>query len=93
MNSELQHQLIQILAIADEKGYLQTTDLLLNHLIPNQQDKISTNTPTYEGMVAAVRTELFRGGTNKIAAIKLHRTLTNAGLKESKDWVEAMFGV
>ncbi len=43
----------------------------------------------------AVRKELFdnHGSPNKIAAIKLYRTLTGAGLKESKEWVENTYNV
>jgi hypothetical protein len=34
--------------------------------------------------------ELLRAGNKKIEAIKLVRSLTNMGLKDAKDWVEAL---
>jgi ribosomal protein L7/L12 len=35
---------------------------------------------------------LYGSSNMKISLIKAHRELTNVGLKESKDWVEANFG-
>lgn len=99
MNSIRQSEIIQLLAIADTQGFSEGVALLLNELKPPVpadvvSDATSEAWPTFSGMIDAIKSVLFVNGvTNKIAAIKLHRTLTGVSLKESKDWIESTFGV
>lgn len=39
-----------------------------------------------------VKAVVYHEGANKVAAIKIWRTITGAGLKEAKDFVDTIFG-
>lgn len=100
MDTTLKSQLIQLLAEAYSRDFEKAGHFILETLSPSTTSEsckcISPLRPTYEGMVSLIKTTLHpydEGYTNKIGAIKVHRTLTGASLKDSKEWVEATFGV
>ena len=93
LGSRLKSELIQLLAQADREGQTEARGFLLDALAPQSttpqissllQSKIDQAIlQVYDGPFGT-------GGGSKISAIKMHRTLTSAGLKESKDYVEAL---
>ena len=99
MLTPLQKELIQLAAEGVNNGWDAAAEFVTTSITNTPQKfPASVTQPTFEGMVEAVRGVLFptwprREGRNLIQAIKLHRTLTGSGLKDSKDWVEDTFQV
>jgi len=89
----LQSPRIKALAAADQSGDSTLVTVLLGLLAPKIVPSDAENGVTHETLVNTV-SKFYKGefGTygegNKIVAIKLFRTLTRAGLLESKNWVE-----
>lgn len=89
----LKSQLIQLLALADTSGLFDAREFILDTLVPK------TNTPQISNFLRTqINEAVFQtydgpfgsSGNNKIAAIKMYRTLTGQGLKESKEYVETL---
>lgn len=100
MLTPLQKELVKLSAEGLENGWDAAAEFVITSVVSNTPQKFepSVTHPTLQGMVDAVRGVLFPNwprheGRNLVQAIKLHRTLTGSGLKDSKDWVEGTFQV